>query len=589
MLVAMLLLAGALVFGADAVQAASYRLYFNGSDLSAGTITCKANGTAITNGSLVEEGAAIEITITPNTGYAITKTGVGNLGGPYVASHFPATFETKTINAVMKANVTEYYVTFEKGYEVKIGKVTGGTLEVGGHTSDFWALEGQKLPFSLTLDAGYKNGVVTVKENTYHALPKVLPGSEFEMPAVGVTFSAKCEQIQYTITYDPVATVTGEMPIHTVTYGSDYTLRECEYIPVGNMVFVGWNLDGKIRQPDYTFYPDKDITVQAIWALVWDVIYDAGEGKGTMMPEMVREDETYTLPECTFTAPEGKEFDAWEVDGAKKKAGETAKITTHTVVKALWKEIGSGEIPGSGETPAPGETPGSGETPAPEDLPTPADAISPQTPAELTVLEEAITTGTNEEGPVGSTFSLLQAKGTAKSKTSIKLTWKKIPDATGYIIYGNKCGKSNKYKKITTLKKSKKSYTSKKVNGKKLKKGTYYKYIVVAVKGDQVLATSKTIHVATKGGKKGKGNYKSIKLNKSKVTVYVGKTKKVKATLKQGSPKATSHRKVKFESDDIRVATVNKSGKIRGVKAGTCYVYAYAQNGLMAKVKVTVK
>ena len=29
----------------------------------------------------------------------------------------------------------------------------------------------------------------------------------------------------------------------------------------------------------------------------------------------------YTLPECAFTAPEGYEFDAWEVNGVKKNAG----------------------------------------------------------------------------------------------------------------------------------------------------------------------------------------------------------------------------------------------------------------------------
>ena len=37
------------------------------------------------------------------------------------------------------------------------------------------------------------------------------------------------------------------------------------------------------------------------------------------------------------------------------------------------------------------------------------------------------------------------------------------------------------------------------------------------------------------------------------------------------------------------IAAVNKKGKITAVGKGSCYVYAYAQNGVCAKVKVTVK
>ena len=52
--------------------------------------------------------------------------------------------------------------------------------------------------------------------------------------------------------------------------------------------------------------------------------------------------------------------------------------------------------------------------------------------------------------------------------------------------------------------------------------------------------------------------------------------------------KVASHRKVAWESDNVSVATV-KNGKITAVGKGTCYVYAYAQNGVSAKIKVTVK
>ena len=107
------------------------------------------------------------------------------------------------------------------------------------------------------------------------------------------------------------------------------------------------------------------------------------------------------------------------------------------------------------------------------------------------------------------------------------------------------------------------------------------------IKNGNILASSKTVHIATSGGKK--GNTKSVKLNKKKKTLKVGKTFKLKAKLKNGKLKVSKHRKVAYESDNPKVATVSKSGKVKAVGKGTCYVYAYAQNGVVAKCKVTVK
>ena len=187
----------------------------------------------------------------------------------------------------------------------------------------------------------------------------------------------------------------------------------------------------------------------------------------------------------------------------------------------------------------------------------------------------------NDKDPKGSVFNGLKAKSSKVKKTSIKVTWSKVKKAKGYIVYGNKCGKS--YKKIKTVKGT--SYTQ-----KKLKKGTYYKYLIMAYdKNNKILSTSKTLHVATTGGKY--GNYKSVKLNKTKISLKKGKTYKLKATCKKQSKKlkVKDHRKVKYESTKTKIATVSSSGKIKAKKKGTCYIYAYAQNGVYKKAKVTVK
>ena len=93
-----------------------------------------------------------------------------------------------------------------------------------------------------------------------------------------------------------------------------------------------------------------------------------------------------------------------------------------------------------------------------------------------------------------STFALLQAGEAKAAKSAITVKWNRVKGATGYIVYGGKC--KGAMKKLKTL-----SGTSFKQT--KLKKGTYYKFIVVAHDGTNVVSVSKTIYAATSGGKVG--------------------------------------------------------------------------------------
>ena len=109
----------------------------------------------------------------------------------------------------------------------------------------------------------------------------------------------------------------------------------------------------------------------------------------------------------------------------------------------------------------------------------------------------------------------------------------------------------------------------------------------------EIIAKTITAHLAgTKSVKY--TNPKALKLTKSKFTVKVGKTAKIKAkvTLKNSKKKLLpkSHgAKFRYRTSDSSIATVSKSGKINGIKKGTCTIYVYTVNGLMKKVKVTVK
>lgn len=186
----------------------------------------------------------------------------------------------------------------------------------------------------------------------------------------------------------------------------------------------------------------------------------------------------------------------------------------------------------------------------------------------------------------GSNFGLLRAQTTKLKKNSVTVKWNKVKNADGYIVYGAKCGAKSKYKVLKVVSSKTTSYTH-----KKLKKGTYYKYNIVAFKyvnGVKVtLAASKKIHATTLGGKYGVA--KAVKLNKSKVKIKKGKTFKIKASEIKKDKKIKRHRAICYESSNTKIATVNSKGKIKAKKKGKCTIYVYAQNGVYKTVNVTVK
>ena len=72
-----------------------------------------------------------------------------------------------------------------------------------------------------------------------------------------------------------------------------------------------------------------------------------------------------------------------------------------------------------------------------------------------------------------------------------------------------------------------------------------------------------------KGGKV--GNYKSVTVKSSVVK------------------KARKHVKIRYESTNTNIATVSKKGVVKAKAKGTCYIYAYAQNGVFKKISIRVK
>lgn len=228
---------------------------------------------------------------------------------------------------------------------------------------------------------------------------------------------------------------------------------------------------------------------------------------------------------------------------------------------------------------------------------------------------KAIITATTEDGKLSESVTItvkipekpavnaitgygnLKARSVTQTNNSIKVEWSRLSGADGYIVYGSQCngnGKAYKYKKLATI-----------TNGKtrtwthtKLKKATYYKYIVKAYKlvdGKKVITdTSVSVHAVTKGGNYGVAKAVSVtkignKKNVTEVILKKGKTAQITAAEVKKDKKIKHHRKLCYESSNPNVATVTAKGMIKAIGKGSCTVWVYAQNGVYKAITVTVK
>lgn len=186
---------------------------------------------------------------------------------------------------------------------------------------------------------------------------------------------------------------------------------------------------------------------------------------------------------------------------------------------------------------------------------------------------------------------LARMTASGNGKTALKVAWTKVGDAEGYDVYFAPCGKAFRlgasvsasdtcHVRFTGLKKRKpyKAYVQawKKVNGKKVPIGS----------------KSPELHAITGGYDKDYCNTKAVRLNRSALSLKVGQSKALRATLKgvkSGKAPLKHVRKVRWYSSDVNVATVDGNGRVKAVGQGACTVYALANNGVRSSVRVTVK
>ena len=160
---------------------------------------------------------------------------------------------------------------------------------------------------------------------------------------VAFTLKTEVPPKYITISFDPNGG-TGTMKPMRVKAGVGYTLPECTFTPPEGREFAGWlAVNGNVYPAGHDVYSTYDQSLKATWkdkeAAEVTISFDPNGGTGTMQPMRVKAGVDFTLPECTFTPPAGKEFAGWlAVNGEVYPAGDNVVSSTDSVLKATWKD-----------------------------------------------------------------------------------------------------------------------------------------------------------------------------------------------------------------------------------------------------------
>ncbi len=190
------------------------------------------------------------------------------------------------------------------GLSEKLVAVICNNVPAGEKTGEYYGL----------LDGGF----------TYASAPTLVNGA-YEC-TINLNPSAYCSQ--YSTDTGVAHTVNPNTDVSDLTFTVRYNSETEKWIPCGEISTMGIWVTCDKHVVEYT------------------VSFAANGGSGTMDSKTVEKGTEYTLPACGFTAPSGKVFKAWSVNGTEKSVGDKIVINADTTVTAVWKVRVAPYVPG---------------------------------------------------------------------------------------------------------------------------------------------------------------------------------------------------------------------------------------------------
>lgn len=244
-----------------------------------------------------------------------------------------------------------------------------GTTVVNGSTYTFtWGTTFDARFRILYWDAEYNEwGIVQNGETTGHSFSvtsdtaqsityKIVADIPYIMANGGTNYAWEVAESQsfivswvedipkYAVSYNGnggLGSMVGDMVIE----GGIFELDDCTFtVPEGKQ-FKGWavgSIDAlPLLQAGAKIIVTSDTVIYAIWEDIpvvnYIITFNANGGTGTM--QSVEYAGVYTLPDCTFTAPEGKYFKGWATSAEGDVIEGTINITADTELFAIWGVI----------------------------------------------------------------------------------------------------------------------------------------------------------------------------------------------------------------------------------------------------------
>ena len=244
-------------------------------------------------------------------------------------------------------------VTFTAIYEDIIRNITFSAGEGSGTMAGLTKIDGQTyvLPDSTFVAPEHKQFKCWSIGGVEYA-----PGAEYTVES-DITITAIFEDITHNVTFS-AGEGSGSMAAASVVEGQSYTLPNCTFEAPAHKHFKCWLIGETEYAEGASVVINSNTLVTAVYEdTMCEVSFSAGEGSGSMAGTSLVEGSTYVLPECTFTAPEGKEFDGWMVGGVKHAAGDEITISSDTTITAVFKDLPAPDQPDTPVTPDQPDTP----------------------------------------------------------------------------------------------------------------------------------------------------------------------------------------------------------------------------------------
>lgn len=293
-----------------------------------------STGGSVTAPEYGETGKNISLKIVPEAGYEWTGNTITDKDGNVIAQDvFNFTMPDKDVVVTntfekSKIDVTIFFNAGNGGSgTMKSQTVPQGSYKLPSPT--FTAQAGKEFKAWSVGGKEYQPGdTIQVSANT--TLTAVWKDKEVSSYKINIDPNIK----NGTVTSNKSSGVTGEQFTLTIRPEPGYKLNQ--------LLIGGWDYTQRVSNNQATFtVRDQDIDVSATF--VRDpyksiISFDPNGGSGVMKSQEVYNGYQYTIPNCEFTPPAGKEFLRWTINGSPYTPGTVVRIYQSYTLKAQWKD-----------------------------------------------------------------------------------------------------------------------------------------------------------------------------------------------------------------------------------------------------------